>query len=173
MQLACSHCKRLLEYSGERPLFCAFCGGALPKPEVLADTTTLPPRESEVEAEPEMPASVGDYRLLRQLGRGGMGVVWEAEQIGTGRRVALKVLSPQLEPGAETLARFLREARSAAALSHQRSTFIFGAGEHAGQPYIVMELMPGRTLMDILREEGPLPVPRAVDYLLDVIEGLE
>jgi hypothetical protein len=173
MQLACSHCKRTLDYSGERPMFCAFCGGALPKLDVLADTTTLPPRETEIEAEPEMPANVGDYRLLRELGRGGMGVVWEAEQAGTGRRVALKVLSPQLDPSEETLARFLREARSAAALSHQRSTFIFGAGEYAGQPYIVMELMPGRTLMDVIKEEGPLPVNRAVDYLLDVIEGLE
>jgi hypothetical protein len=173
MQLACSHCKRLLDYSGERPSFCAFCGGSLPKPDIHLETTAVVQTEPVQEPAIEMPAQVGDYRLLRELGRGGMGVVWEAEQAGTGRRVALKVLSPGLGSNDETLARFLREGRSAAALSHPRSTFVFGAGEHAGQPYIIMELMPGRTLMDVIKDEGPLPVARAVDYLLDILAGLE
>jgi uncharacterized RDD family membrane protein YckC len=173
MQLACSHCKRIVDYSGERPSFCPFCGGSLPKPAIHLEATRAAQTDPAIEPATEMPATVGDYRLLRELGRGGMGVVWEAEQAGTGRRVALKVLSPGLAPSEETLARFLREGRSAAALSHPRSTFVFGAGEHAGQPYIIMELMPGRTLLEVIAEEGPLPVPRAVDYLLDIIAGLE
>jgi hypothetical protein len=102
-----------------------------------------------------------------------MGVVWEAEHAQTGRRVALKVLSPELDASPETLARFLQEGRVAAALSHPRSTFVFGAGEQDGQPYIVMELMPGQTLTDVISEEGPLPVSQAVDYVLDLIDGLE
>jgi serine/threonine protein kinase len=117
--------------------------------------------------------TIGGYTLVRRLGQGGMGAVWEAEHLESGRRVALKVLSPNLAATEETIERFLREARMAAALSHPRSTFVFGAGEHDRQPFIVMELMPGRNLQDVLDEEGPLPVTRAVDYTLDVIEGLE
>jgi uncharacterized RDD family membrane protein YckC len=116
---------------------------------------------------------VGDYRLLRPLGQGGMGAVWEAEQTGTGRRVALKLLSPRLSPTAENIDRFLREGKLAASVSHPRSTFVFGAGQQNGQPYIAMELMPGRTLKDVLDDEGRLPVERAVDYILDAIDGLE
>ncbi|HVX13866.1 MAG TPA: protein kinase [Pirellulales bacterium] len=116
---------------------------------------------------------IGDYRLLRPLGQGGMGLVWEAEQEATGRRVALKLLSPRLSPTPENIDRFLREGKLAASLSHPRSTFVFGAGQQNGQPYIAMELMPGRTLKDVLEEGGPLPVARAVDYMLDAIDGLE
>ena len=102
-----------------------------------------------------------------------MGVVWEAEQAETGRRVALKLISPSLQPTPETVDRFLREGQLAASVSHPRSTFVFGAGEEDGQPYIAMELMPGQTLKDMLDREGPLPVERAVDCILDVIDGLE
>jgi hypothetical protein len=117
--------------------------------------------------------TIGGYALLRRLGQGGMGAVWEAEHLESGRLVALKVMSPNLAPTDETIERFLREARLAASLSHPRSTFVFGAGEHQRQPFIVMELMPGRTLQDVIDQEGALPVPRAVDYMLDAIEGLE
>jgi hypothetical protein len=174
MRLECPHCQQLLDFRGRRPSFCSFCGQPLSKPDFDPDAT-LPPS-------PRVPGSgpggavgsmVGNYRLVRELGRGGMGVVWEAEETGTGRRVALKLLLQDRNPDAAALARFLREARSAAALSHPRTTFVFGAGEHAGQPYITMELMPGRTLADIAEEEGPLPVGQAVNYLLDVIDGLE
>lgn len=116
---------------------------------------------------------VGEYRLRRILGQGGMGVVWEAEHVGGGRRVALKLLAPNLPHTPETVERFLREARAAAALSHPRSTFVFGAGQHQGQPYLAMELMPGRTLQDEIRTGGPMSVTRAVDHILDVIAGLE
>ena len=115
---------------------------------------------------------VAAYRIEKELGRGGMGVVYESEHIQTGRRVALKLLSPDLAGNAETMERFLREARLAAALSHPRSTFVFEAGEDRGYPYIAMELMPGRTLKDLADDEGPMTVNRAVDMLLDVIDGL-
>jgi serine/threonine protein kinase/phage FluMu protein Com len=190
MQVACPHCRQVLEFADRRPAFCGFCGGSLANAiDHLASTQAYVEVACQ-EAPTQMylggdagsgssfaPAghsdSVGDYKLLRQLGQGGMGVVYEAEQGATGRRVALKLLSPKLAHTDESMERFVREGRLAAAFSHPRSTFVFGAGQHAGQPYITMELMPGRTLNDVCRDEGPLPVNRAVDYILDVIEGLE
>ena len=80
---------------------------------------------------------------------------------------------PGLAHSPEAMERFLLEGRLAAALSHPRSTFVYEAGVHDGQPYIVMELMPGQTLQHISAHAGPLPVQRAVDYILDVIDGLE
>ena len=115
---------------------------------------------------------VAGYRLETELGRGGMGVVYEAAHNETGRRVALKLLSPELAGNTETMERFLREAKLAAALSHPRSTFVFEAGKDQGCPYIIMELMPGHTLKEVSEEEGPMPVNRAVDVILDVIDGL-
>ncbi|MCP4191977.1 MAG: protein kinase [Planctomycetaceae bacterium] len=118
-------------------------------------------------------AQLGPYRLIRQLGQGGMGVVLDAEHQASGRRVALKLLSPDLPRTRETIDRFLNEANLAAALSHPRTTFVYEAGEVDGHFFIAMERMPGRTLRDEVQERGQLPVPQAVDYALDVLEGLE
>ncbi len=115
---------------------------------------------------------IGPYKLVRQLGSGGMGVVWEAVESASGRHVALKLLNREVNLEPASAQRFEREARLAAQISHPHVTFIFGAGHHEGQPYIAMELMPGKTLADELNESGPLPIQRAVDYTLDVIDGL-
>lgn len=108
-------------------------------------------------------ATLGDFRLIRKLGQGGMGVVYKAEHTKTGRPLAVKLLSPDLPHSDETSKRFLNEASLAASLSHPRTTFVYEAGENDGDFFIAMELMPGTTLQDIVREEGPLPVQRAVD----------
>jgi serine/threonine protein kinase len=80
----------------------------------------------------EAPAldQLGDYRILREIGRGGMGVVYEAEQVSLGRRVALKVLPPQMVRDFKRKHRFEREARSAARLHHTNIVPVFGVGEH-------------------------------------------
>jgi eukaryotic-like serine/threonine-protein kinase len=176
--LTCPDCSKAIEFTGERPGFCPYCGRRLPPAEQIDATATAAWQGSTAgdaggggAAAPAR--TVGDYQLVRELGHGGMGVVWEAEQAGTGRRVALKLLSPRIPHSSETVDRFLREARLAASLSHPRSTFVFGAGQEQGRPYIAMELMPGRTLKHVVEEEGVLSVPRAVDAILDVIEGLE
>jgi hypothetical protein len=141
MQLECPRCKRVLEFSSGPPAFCSFCGYELPQTNIhAASTVAYRSGEAAAGARAEIAQTVGEYRLVQELGRGGMGVVWEAEQASTGRRVALKLLSPALPSTDETRERFLREGRLAAALSHPRSTFVFGAGEHSGQPYIAMEL---------------------------------
>jgi WD40 repeat protein/serine/threonine protein kinase len=93
---------------------------------------------------------LGDFRILRVLGRGGMGVVYEAEQVSLGRRVALKVLPSDLSHDLTRKARFEREARAAARLHHTNIVPVFGVGEHDGQPYYVMQLINGSGLDVIL-----------------------
>jgi len=120
----------------------------------------------------EFPYKLGGYRLLGLLGRGGMGTVYEAEQIATGRRVALKMLAQQLD-SPDMRQRFLREGRLAARVNHPNSLYIFGSEEIEGLPVITMEIAGSGTLKDQLEKHGPLPVTAAVDAVLDVISGLE
>ena len=93
---------------------------------------------------------LGRYRVLRQLGAGGMGVVYRAEDSQLGRAVALKVLPATWAADAERRARFLREARSAAAVSHPNVAAVFDIGEERGRAYIALELVEGSTLRSVL-----------------------
>lgn len=120
----------------------------------------------------EFPFEFGGYRLLGLLGRGGMGTVYEAEQLATGRRVALKMLAQQLD-SPEMRQRFLREGRLAASVNHPNSLYIFGSEEIEGAPVITMEIAASGNLKDKLKKRGPFPVAEAVDAILDVISGLE
>ena len=120
---------------------------------------------------PTADETFGPYRIISLLGRGGMGVVFEAEEIESGRRVALKVLSTRLSREIDR-ERFLREARLAASINHPHCVFVFGACEIAGQLVIAMELMQ-ETLGERLAREGPLSTASAVDAILDVIAGLD
>jgi hypothetical protein len=187
LDLTCPHCRQTIQLSGPTPSFCPFCGRPFEAaPSTLAATAVFVPdteaRAAETQVGTAFPArgndaasdgaTVGEYRLLRRLGQGGMGAVWLAEHCRNGRRVALKLLAARLQQTPETVERFLREARLAASLSHPRSTFVYGAGFHDHQPYIVMELMPGDSLKDVVDRQGPLPTAKAVDHILDAIEGL-
>ena len=103
--------------------------------------------------------TISHYRIIEQLGEGGMGVVYLAEDTTLGRRVAMKFLSTTTK---EYRARFLREARAVSALTHPNIATVFDYGETPeGQPYIVMELIEGQPLSEKLRE-GSLPLPEAV-----------
>lgn len=100
----------------------------------------------------------GRYRLGESLGRGGMAVVWRAEDELLGRSVAVKTLD-LTGPDSETAAaRFQREARATAALNHPNIVTVFDTGSEGDTAYLVMELLPGQTLSDELRERGPFPV---------------
>src|SRR5579859_5051556 len=92
---------------------------------------------------------LGDYRIIREIGHGGMGVVYEAEQVSLGRHVALKVLPQQLLANAQTKRRFQREAKAAAKLHHTNIVPVFGVGEHEGLPYYVMQFIPGLGLDEV------------------------
>jgi tetratricopeptide (TPR) repeat protein len=98
------------------------------------------------------PRRLGDYRLVREIGRGGMGVVYEAEQESLGRRVALKVLAPGTLHDARRVERFQREARAAARLHHSNIVGVFGVGEEEGTHYYVMQYIEGRPLDEVLAE---------------------
>jgi WD40 repeat protein/serine/threonine protein kinase/tetratricopeptide (TPR) repeat protein len=95
---------------------------------------------------------LGDYRILREVGRGGMGIVYEAEQESLGRHVALKVLPAQTLLDARHLLRFQREARAAARLHHTNIVPVFGVGEHDGLHYYVMQFIHGQGLDQVLAE---------------------
>ncbi len=114
------------------------------------------PHEGTVEDRPRrrgpMPERLGDYRILREIGRGGMGIVYEAMQESLGRRVALKVLSRDRLLGPTALIRFRREARAAALLHHTNIVPVFGVGEHEGVPYYAMQYIEGRSLDVVLRQ---------------------
>src|SRR6266542_6323821 len=112
----------------------------------------------------------GPYKILRVLGKGGMGIVYEAEHIETGRWVALKILSQAL-PTSIDRERFLREGRLAASISHPHSIYIYGTEEIEGTAVIVMELVAGGTLKERVQEKGPLSPAAAVDAILQVISG--
>ena len=126
---------------------------------------------SENYPEPDRP-DIGPYRVIRLLGAGGMGRVYEAID-PSGNRVAVKLLSPRWTRSKETLQRFKQEGQIASAINHPRCVFVKAADDDGGQPYIVMELMTGRTLKDLTQEKGQLPVTDAVRSILDLLEGLE
>jgi len=113
----------------------------------------------------------GPYTIVRLLGRGGMGEVYEAEHREHGRRVAIKVLNQRLA-GADDRARFLREGQIAAGLNHPNTVYVYGSEEIAGTPVIAMELVAGGTLKDRVDREGPLAPDQAVDVILQVVAGL-
>jgi serine/threonine protein kinase len=114
----------------------------------------------------------GRYALRGVLGTGGMATVWQATDEVLGREVAVKVLSPQFATDPDFLARFEREARHAAALSHPGLVTVFDSGMDGAEPFIVMELVTGRTLRQVLDEAGMLPAGQAVGIAAAVCEAL-
>src|SRR5262249_5480684 len=131
----------------------------LPLLEVLDDLANAPGR-SRLRGVPEGLGELGDFRLRREIGRGGMGVVYEAEQISLRRRVALKVLPFAAALDARQLQRFQNEAQAAAHLHHTNIVPVHAIGLDRGFPYYAMQLIDGQTLAEVigtLRHEGPPP----------------
>lgn len=115
----------------------------------------------------------GRYRVVRLIGTGGMGSVYEGVQLGLDRRVALKVLKPEHVENENSVARFRQEALAAARIAHphivQVSDFIATEGE---QPFLVMEYVEGKNLRELVEEQGPLPLDRVVRITSQVLEAL-
>ncbi|MFF3502598.1 protein kinase [Streptomyces sp. NPDC003247] len=127
-------------------------------------------------APPSVPVLVaGRYRPVRFLGRGGMGVVHEAEDTRLDRRVALKMLTTVegLTGDSEAWDRFQREARALARIDHPGVVTLYDSGVHDGTPYLVMQVLDGTTLADLASSAGPLPTTVVCTVALGIAEALE
>ena len=116
--------------------------------------------------------TISHYRITSQLGEGGMGVVYEAEDINLGRHVALKFLSPAMATDTNLLQRFQREARAASALNHPNICTIHGIEEFESQHFIVMELLDGELLADRIRR-GPFDIESLLTLGAQIVDALE
>lgn len=113
----------------------------------------------------------GKYKITRILGEGGMGVVYEANHTLIGRRLAVKVLHPEVSTQSELVERFYNEARTAAAVGHEHIIEITDMGMHKGAPFIVMEFLEGQALTDYMRDRI-LSIPDAVAITMQVLDAL-
>ena len=116
--------------------------------------------------------TISHYRITGQLGSGGMGVVYEAQDLTLARRVALKFLPPDLSRDAAALERFLLEARAASALTHPNICTIYAVEKDADQSFISMELLEGESL-DAKLASGPLPLNRLLDISSQLADALD
>jgi serine/threonine protein kinase/dienelactone hydrolase len=151
--------------------FCADCGIQLPfsqdiHPEV---TETL---QTSIKELTTGSTFAGHYQVIKELGKGGMGIVYLAHDTSLDRKVAIKFLPENCEQDQIAKKRFLREARSAASLDHPYVCSIYEVGEAEGKDFIVMEYVEGRTLKEKL-ESGPLPLKEALKTAAEVAESLE
>jgi serine/threonine-protein kinase len=156
-----------------RGVKCKRCGTPfVARPTLEGGKTDTRPASTSGEPFPSLPAEFGRYRVLRLLGRGGMGSVYLAEDSQLGRKVALKL--PAFDPGetGQRAERFVREARSAAVLQHPNICTVYDAGEIGGRPFISMAFVEGRPLEDSIDADSPMPQQRAAEVIRKVAIAL-
>jgi serine/threonine-protein kinase len=151
---------------------CPQCGKEYP------DTNTLCPADGtalETTGDPLIGETLaGKYRVEERLSVGGMGAVYRGTHILMDKKVAIKVLRPSLAADEKIVARFSREARAASRLSHPHALSVTDFGEaESGVVFLVMEFLSGRTLKEVIRQEGPLPLARVVEIMRQVGGALE
>jgi eukaryotic-like serine/threonine-protein kinase len=115
---------------------------------------------------------LGPYRIVEEIGRGGMGVVLLAEDTRLGRKVAIKLIAPELARDEHAVARFLRETRLIASLNHPNIAVLYDAGEIENRPYLAMEYLEGETLASRL-VKGALPVAETLRYGIEIADALD
>jgi len=171
------------EYVARHPEAAEAIRGVLAALRLAASSVARPPGPPP--ADPAPPTGrLGDFRIIREVGRGGMGVVYEAEQISLGRRVALKVLPFAALSDPRLLQRFKNEARAAAALDHPHVVKVHAVGEDRAVHFIAMQFIDGRPLSDLIRAvhgpdptgpapDGPLPATGSVAALISKATGVD
>lgn len=115
--------------------------------------------------------TISHYRILRQLGRGGMGVVFEAQDLTLGRKVAIKFLAETTERNHDAVKRLQREARTLSALNHPNICTVYELGEHRMAPYLVQELLIGKTFQDLI-DQPRLPPELVLELAIQIADGL-
>jgi serine/threonine protein kinase len=115
---------------------------------------------------------IGAYRVLRQLGQGGMGAVYEGFDEGLGRKVAIKVTLLDVTRDSDMMASFKREAQVVARLNHPNIVQVYAFGEEKGHPYLIMELLPSGSLMDLLKGDEPISETFLMGVAYEIAEGL-
>jgi serine/threonine-protein kinase len=171
----CGERPEIEEYAQRCPELVDQIREVFPALEVLEELGGPPPRPLVGEIRratisPPAQAQLGDYRLIREIGRGGMGVVYEAEQQSLRRRVALKVL-PVALASAEEVRKLRREARAAAQFQHPYIVPVYEVGQIEGRPYFTMKLAEGGSLADRLAH-GPLTGRQAAEILIPVCRAI-
>jgi serine/threonine protein kinase len=164
--------------SGGATLPCPVCGSL---DQTLLTPPTLPvgrpptPFSGEVVAEagPQGPPSLAGYEILAEVGRGGMGIVYQARHLARNRVVALKVIRKERLGNPDMLSRFRREAQAAARLSHPNIVVVYEAEQVGDVHYLAMEYVPGITLQRLVETAGPLPIARACDFVRQTALGLQ
>jgi len=111
---------------------------------------------------------LGKYQVVRRIGEGGMGTVYEGVHVAIGKKVAIKIMSPELAANPDARARFLREAQLTSRVRHPHAVDVTDIGSEAGQPFLVMELLEGEDLASFIAWRGRLPLDQAVDIMLPV-----
>jgi serine/threonine-protein kinase len=121
----------------------------------------------------QQPQPIVGYQIVRELGRGGMGIVYQAVRIADGGLVALKTIVPEGAPSPEEIRRFLREAEILRELNHPNIVAFRELGEASGQIFFAMDFIPGTDAARILAKQGPLPIGRALGLINQLLEALE
>jgi len=157
-RLVCPQCRKTVQVTAApgAQVNCPLCGRPM----------RVPP------ADPLLGKTIGGFRILRRIGRGGMGAVYLAEQLSLHRNVALKSLRLDLHGHPEALERFRREAISGARINHPNIVRVYDITEIGGQPFIVMEYVDGISLRRLLQSRGRVKVQRAVEIMKQVLTAL-
>jgi len=167
-------CPRCHAENRDDSKFCGDCGGPLSPSSSAGPGGATFTKTLETPVRVLTPGTViaGKFRIIGEIGHGGMGIVYKAEDLKLKRFVALKFLPPHLMDSPELKERFLVEAQAAAALSHSNICVIHEVGEDRGQPYIAMEFVEGETLRDRIRR-GPVKAEEALEIAIQIAAGLD
>jgi serine/threonine-protein kinase len=137
------------------------------------DSQTTPPPAPAADGPDLTGRTVGDFRVLRRLGQGGMGQVYLAEQVSLKRKVALKILRPDLADNPTNLQRFKLEAESVARATHANIVQVYAVGEADGMPYMALEYVEGKNLREYLAKKGPPDLLLALSIMRQVASALQ
>ena len=183
LKIRCRNCSAALRIGSgliDKKIRCPKCGERFAVRDAVRDDSargdgppSSPPSAARNKADPLLGARIRHFKILRVLGRGAMGTVYEAEDVMLQRRVAIKVLLPRVAAeGQVALERFLSEARSAARLQHPNIVYIHQVGNDKDRAFIAMELVSGGSAADFLEEHGPMLARDATRVIIECAKAL-